>query len=153
MHLLIKYIGIILAGMMFYSLYKLLKDDIMATTKRWWVVFELFIVFYIWVLLSNELLTWMDINYVADSFKLGMSILWGIIALSLIIFGLWKGKKHIRIFAIVLFAITSLKLFFYDTAHLGTISKTIIFISLGILLLITSFIYNKYNNLTDGDEN
>ena len=137
---------------MFYSLYKLIKEDIMVTTQKWWKVFELFIAFYVFILLSNELLTWMDLSNITDSYKLGMSILWGIIALSLIIYGLWKDKKHIRIFAIVLFAITLLKLFFYDIAYLGTISKTIIFISLGILLLITSFIYNKYNNLTDGEE-
>ncbi len=151
-YLVIKYIGIVLAGIMFYSLYKLIKEDIMVTTQKWWKVFELFIAFYVFILLSNELLTWMDLSNITDSYKLGMSILWGIIALSLIIYGLWKDKKHIRIFAIVLFAITLLKLFFYDIAYLGTISKTIIFISLGILLLITSFIYNKYNNLTDGEE-
>lgn len=153
MHLLIKYIGIIFVGITFYSSFLLAKSSFMETTKRVWVFFELFIVFYLWILLSSELLTWMDLNYVTDSFKLGMSILWGVIALLLIIFGLWKGKKHIRIFAITLFGLTLIKLFFYDIAHLGTIAKTIIFISLGILLLITSFIYNKYNNLTDGDEN
>lgn len=148
----IKYLGIILASFTFYSLFLHAKTTFMETTKRRWVLMELFVVIFVWVILSNELLTWMDINDVADSFKLGMSILWGIVALLYIIFGLWKGKKHIRIFAIVLFAITLLKLFFYDISHLGTIAKTIIFISLGILLLITSFLYNKYNNLTDVEE-
>ncbi len=151
-HLGIKYLGIILASFTFYSLFLHAKTTFMETTKRRWVLMELFVAIFVWVILSNELLTWMDINDVADSFKLGMSILWGIVALLFIIFGLWKGKKHIRIFAIVLFAITLLKLFFYDISHLGTIAKTIIFISLGILLLITSFLYNKYNNLTDVEE-
>lgn len=45
-----------------------------------------------------------------------------------------------------LFAITLIKLFFYDIAHLNTISKTIVFVSLGILLLIISFLYNKNKN-------
>jgi len=151
-HLGIKYLGILLASFTFYSLFLHAKTTFMETTKRRWVLMELFVAIFVWVILSNELLTWMDINDVADSFKLGMSILWGIVALLYIIFGLWKGKKHIRIFAIVLFAITLLKLFFYDISHLGTIAKTIIFISLGILLLITSFLYNKYNNLTDVEE-
>jgi len=151
-HLGIKYLGIVLSCSVFYSLFLHTKATFMETTKRRWVLLELFIVIFLWVILSNELLTWMDLNNVTDSFKLGMSILWGVVALLYIIFGLWKGKKHIRIFAIVLFALTLLKLFFYDISHLGTIAKTIIFISLGILLLITSFIYNKYNNLTDGDE-
>ncbi|HMR87318.1 MAG TPA: DUF2339 domain-containing protein [Saprospiraceae bacterium] len=151
-HLGVKYLGIMLASFTFYSLFLHAKSTFMETTKRRWVLMELFVAIFMWVILSNELLTWMDINDVADSFKLGMSILWGIVALLYIVFGLWKGKKHIRIFAIVLFAITLLKLFFYDISHLGTIAKTIIFISLGILLLITSFLYNKYNNLTDVEE-
>ncbi|GAL76189.1 hypothetical protein JCM19275_595 [Nonlabens ulvanivorans] len=51
-----------------------------------------------------------------------------------------------RIGGMALFAITLIKLFFYDIAHLNTISKTIVFVSLGILLLIISFLYNKNKN-------
>jgi Predicted membrane protein (DUF2339) len=151
-HLGIKYLGILLSCSVFYSLFLHTKAIFMETTKRRWVLLELFIAIFVWVILSNELLTWMDLNNVTDSFKLGMSILWGVVALLYIILGLWKGKKHIRIFAIVLFAITLIKLFVYDISNLGTIAKTIIFISLGILLLVTSFLYNKYNNLTDVEE-
>jgi uncharacterized membrane protein len=43
------------------------------------------------------------------------------------------------------------KLFFYDISHLGTISKTIVFVSLGVLLLIVSFLYNKYKDLIDDE--
>jgi uncharacterized membrane protein len=50
-----------------------------------------------------------------------------------------------------LFAVTLLKLFFYDISYLDTISKTIVFVSLGILLLIISFLYNKYKNLISGE--
>ena len=53
----------------------------------------------------------------------------------------------IRIAAISLFGLTLLKLFLYDIAHLSTISKTIVFISLGLILLVISFIYNKYKHL------
>jgi uncharacterized membrane protein len=48
--------------------------------------------------------------------------------------------------AILLFTITLVKLFFYDISHLDTISKTIVFISLGILLLIISYLYIRYRN-------
>jgi uncharacterized membrane protein len=64
-----------------------------------------------------------------------------------VIIGIWKRKKHLRIAAIGLFAITLMKLFFYDLTHLDTIAKTIVFVSLGILLLIISFLYNKYRHL------
>ena len=82
-----------------------------------------------------------------DSYKLGLSILWGIYALGLIVLGIYGHKKHLRIGAIALFGVTLLKLFFYDIADLDTISKTIVFVSLGILMLIVSFLYNKYKTL------
>ena len=96
----------------------------------------------------------MDVMNSTQSYKLGLSILWGVFALSVIVIGIWKGKKHLRIGAMALFAITLVKLFFYDIADLNTISKTIVLVSLGVLLLISSFLYNKYKNrIADNNEN
>ncbi|WP_372768536.1 DUF2339 domain-containing protein [Lutibacter sp.] len=100
----------------------------------------------IWIA-SSELINVMDLSGSSESHKLGLSILWGIYSLLLIILGIWKNKKHLRIGAIGLFGMTLIKLFFYDISHLDTISKTIIFVSLGILLLIISFLYNKFKHL------
>jgi uncharacterized membrane protein len=80
-------------------------------------------------------------------YKLALSILWGIYSLGLISYGIWKKKSHLRIGAISLFAVTLIKLFVYDLQHMSTISKTIVFIALGILLLIISFLYNKYKSI------
>ena len=80
----------------------------------------------------------------SQSDKLGLSIFWGVYALFLIALGLWKKKQHLRIGGMVLFALTLVKLFLYDLAHLETIAKTIVLVSLGVLLLIISFLYNKY---------
>jgi len=66
--------------------------------------------------------------------------------MALINFGIWK-KKHLRIGAIALFAIVLAKLFLYDIAYLDTISKTIVFVALGVLLLIISYLNNKYRKL------
>jgi uncharacterized membrane protein len=96
---------------------------------------------------SSELIKWMNVAESAESYKLGLSILWGVYSLVLISLGIWKKKKYLRIGAIALFAVTLIKLFFYDLSSLDTISKTIVFVSLGVLLLIISFIYNKYKNI------
>ena len=45
-----------------------------------------------------------------------------------------------------------LKLFFYDITHLDTLRKTIVFVSLGVLMLIASFLYNKYTKEIDEDK-
>jgi len=66
--------------------------------------------------------------------------------------GIWKKNKDVRITAIVLFGVTLAKLFLYDIANLTTISKTIVLVSLGILLLIISFLYNKYKLLIFGED-
>ncbi|WP_339709089.1 DUF2339 domain-containing protein [uncultured Kriegella sp.] len=102
---------------------------------------------------SSELLNWMDLSGSDQSYKLGLSILWGAYALFVIGLGIWKRRKYLRISGIVLFAITLLKLFLYDIASLNTISKTIVFVALGVLLLVISFLYNKYKPAIHEDEN
>ena len=101
--------------------------------------------------LSNELVTWMDIAGYQDIFKLGLSILWSVYSLLLVSLGIYKKKKYLRIFALVLFGITLAKLFLYDISNLSTISKTVVLIVLGLLLLIISFLYNKFKDKI-GDE-
>ena len=104
----------------------------------------------LWVA-SSELIHWMDIAESGQSYKLGLSILWGIYSLLLIALGIWKNKKYLRIGAIGLFAVTLIKLFVYDIAHLDTIDKTILFVLLGVLLLIISFLYNKFKHLISNE--
>lgn len=105
----------------------------------------------IWVL-SSELIHWLDMAGSTNLYKSGLSILWGSYSLLLIVIGIVQRKKHLRLAAFFLFAITLLKLFFYDLMSLSTIAKTIVMVSLGALLLVISFLYNKYKNALFGDE-
>jgi uncharacterized membrane protein len=98
---------------------------------------------------SSELIHWLDLSGAQDSYKLGLTIFWGVYALGLSAFGIWKGKKHLRIAAIILFGITLIKLFLYDLVDLSTLSKTVVFVSLGILLLLISFLYNKFKGMME----
>ncbi|MCW3113101.1 MAG: hypothetical protein JWR18_1497 [Segetibacter sp.] len=97
--------------------------------------------------ISNEFIHWMDLSGYQNQYKLGLSLICGGYALALLFTGMVKKKKHLRISAIILFAATLLKLFFYDLESLSTISKTIVLVLLGILLLLASFLYNKYKDL------
>jgi uncharacterized membrane protein len=106
-----------------------------------------------WIL-SSELIHWMHMTNASESYKLGLSVLWGTYSLFLIAIGIWKKNKPLRIGAIVLFGITLLKLFIYDISHLSTIAKTVVFVSLGVLLLVIPFLYNKYKHIiSDENEN
>jgi uncharacterized membrane protein len=104
----------------------------------------------LWVLCS-EMLNIMDLLKNTTSYKFGLSILSGIYALMLIALGISGKKRYLRIAAIALLGVTLAKLFFYDITRLDTIMKTILFLALGILMLIVSFLYNKYKKHIYGE--
>jgi uncharacterized membrane protein len=147
-HIGIRYISFALVGLMLFSLYKYLQQVFMqplyAKTN---IAFDILLHGTIVCIASYELMLWLEVINPASMHKLGLSILWGTYSLLLIILGIWKKKAHLRIGAIVLFGITLIKLFFYDISDLDTIAKTIVFVALGVLLLIISFLYNKYKHL------
>ncbi|CAN5535888.1 DUF2339 domain-containing protein [soil metagenome] len=147
-NILIRYISYLFCAFILYTIYCYYKDEL---SKSLALLNQKFIdillsVSLLWIL-SSELLNWMDIAGSSSSYKLGLSIFWGIYSLTLISLGIGKNKKHLRVGAFVLFGVTLVKLFLYDIASLNTIAKTIVFVSLGILLLIISFLYNKYKHL------
>jgi hypothetical protein len=149
-HILIRYISYAFAVNLIYSIYQYFRQDFIKenfSERGSAYGFDFILHFSLLWILSSELVNLMDIFGYKDSYKLGLSIFWGIYALALIILGISRNKKHLRVGAIVLFAVTLAKLFLYDIAELGTISKTVVFVSLGILLLIISFLYTKYRNL------
>ena len=151
-NLYIRYISFIFVGALLFTFYKFRQQ--MFFDKIFKLGFD-FILFgsILWIA-SSELIHWMDIGSSAKSYKIELSIFWGIYSLILVILGIWKRKKHLRVGGIVLFGLTLLKLFMYDLAHLNTISKTIVLVSLGVLLLIISFLYNKYTlKISEEDEN
>ena len=138
----IRYISLVIFAIFMYVFYLLMRKEIVT---KFDVPFEILLHICIVWILSSELIHWMDMAHSTQSYKLGLSIFWGIYSLSVISLGIWKKKKHLRVAAIALFGLTLVKLFFYDITHLNTISKTIVFVSLGVLLLIISFLYNKYS--------
>jgi uncharacterized membrane protein len=145
----IRYFSFFLVGLMLLSMFRYVREAFIRTDFK--MEFDLLLHITILTIISNELINWMDLYEPGQSFKLGLSILFGVYALFLVILGIWKKKAHLRIAAIVLFGATLLKLFFYDLTSLDTISKTIVFVSLGILLLVISFLYNKYKRLIFDD--
>jgi len=79
-------------------------------------------------------------------------VLAGAYALLLIVLGISGRKKHLRIAGIALMGLTLVKLFFYDMTRLDIMLKTMLFLALGSLLLVISFLYNKYQKHLYGDE-
>jgi len=138
----IRYISLLLLAMLLAVSYRSLtqaylnlrlpqvSDSILALTVGW--------------VATSELLHWLALSGVADSYKLWVSVFWGLYAMVLVGLGLWKQKRHLRLGGIGLFFLTLLKVFFFDLIHLSTLSKTIVFISLGVFLLIVSYLYQRF---------
>ncbi|MFN8274668.1 MAG: DUF2339 domain-containing protein [Flavobacteriaceae bacterium] len=141
----IRYVSFLAVALTLYVCYHCVKENfVQRNYKR---AFELVLHTTILWMASSELIHWMDVFRSEQSYKLGLSILWGTYSLFLIALGIWKKNKPLRIGAIALFGITLIKLFFYDMTHLNTLAKIVVFVSLGVLLLIISFLYNKYKHL------
>lgn len=84
--------------------------------------------------------------------KIGFPILWGIASFILIAVGLKTKKKHLRIISLTLLLITLLKLFLFDIRGISEGGKIAAFISLGVLLLVVSFMYQRLKKLLLSDE-
>lgn len=84
--------------------------------------------------------------------KLGFTVLWGFYSLFLIVFGIWRKRKFLRFAGFIIFAVTLGKLFLYDISYISTASKIISFIAIGVLLLVTSFLYQKYKHIILADD-
>jgi len=76
--------------------------------------------------------------------QLSLSGGWLVYSGGLMIFGLWRRLRTLRIMAIALFGFTILKIFIYDLSFLETVYRFISFIALGIILLTVSYLYQRY---------
>ena len=102
----------------------------------------------------NHIVTWMsfspgriipEINKQVS--KAGYSVLWGIVSLVLMQQGMKQKDRILRICSLTLFFITIVKLFLWDIVGISESGKIIAFISLGILLLVVSFMYQRLKKL------
>jgi uncharacterized membrane protein len=144
-NIMIRYLAIVVFAYMIAVNYWLIRQKFMKEEMK--LFMNLFVALSTLWILSSELFHWLDFAGYTSADKLGLSILWGVFSLILIIIGIWNKLKYLRIGAIILFGITLLKLSIYDIRGMDSLSKTIVFISLGILLLIISFLYNKYRKI------
>jgi len=91
-------------------------------------------------------------HVLAQNHKIGYPILWGITSFILIAVGLKTKRRHLRIISLTLFLVTLLKLFIIDIRGISEGGKIAAFISLGLLLLVVSFMYQRLKKILMTDE-
>jgi uncharacterized membrane protein len=149
-NIMVKYLSFGIFGGLLFACYRFIQEK--NINKIIQIPFDLLLHISILWIITSEFIAWMQVAEMSKSGEFGVSIIWGVYALIIIGLGIWKKKKHLRIGAITLFAITLYKVFVYDISNFNTISKTIVLVALGILLLIISFLYNKYKDVIFDEE-
>ncbi|HEX4957222.1 MAG TPA: DUF2339 domain-containing protein [Lacibacter sp.] len=76
-----------------------------------------------------------------------ISFVWIAGAIALFAAGLIRKIRLLRILSMVLFGVTLLKLITFDSASFSAVEKIITYISIGAVLLVISFLYQKYKGL------
>ncbi len=79
--------------------------------------------------------------------KTGLPILWGLSSFTLMWLGMQKKFRALRIISLVLFGITLIKLFLFDIRNIPIAGKIAAFFSLGVLLLVVSFMYQRLKKI------
>lgn len=80
------------------------------------------------------------------------TILWGLYALGMISYGIWKTRKLLRFTGIGILAISLLKLFLFDLSYASTLQKIIVFISIALILLLISYLYQRFKDIILADD-
>jgi uncharacterized membrane protein len=88
-----------------------------------------------------------QISSLQNQKQLSLSGIWLLYSIALMGVGLWRRRRGIRIASIVLFGFTILKIFIYDLSSLETLYRIFSFIGLGVILLVVSWLYQRYKHL------
>jgi uncharacterized membrane protein len=75
--------------------------------------------------------------------EMTLSITWALYATALIVAGIRKRYAPIRYLAMVIFAVTIGKVFAFDLPQLGEIYRVLSIIGLGVMLLVSSYLYHR----------
>jgi hypothetical protein len=90
---------------------------------------------------------------VATSFQrghTGVSALWGSLGLVLLVVGLRRASRALRLGGLALLAISLAKLFLYDLATLSSVTRALSFLAVGAVLLLGGFFVQRLSQGGDG---
>lgn len=150
-----RYLFVPFVAMMIFMIYQYRNAEILKKIRP--VNFWLFHM-TILAVLSNELshITTMlhleDYNHYSKvASRMGYTVLWGVYSMALITYGIMRERKTLRFIAISLFVLTLLKLA-GDAMSMTMGYRLIVFIVIGIILLVVSFMYQKFKPLLFGKD-
>lgn len=85
-------------------------------------------------------------EFLAGFSRGGLSVWWGLWAVTLLFFGIVRGSGTLRKISLFLFGFCSLKIFIYDLANLSSLYKVTAFFILGVLMLAGAVLYTRFRD-------
>ncbi len=82
--------------------------------------------------------------------NLSLTAVWAIYAVAGLVIGIWKHWRYVRIGSLALLAVPIVKVFVYDVFKLETSYRIGAFVGLGVLLLVSAYLYQRYSKIIKG---
>jgi uncharacterized membrane protein len=82
---------------------------------------------------------------------MGFTILWALYSMFLIVLGIARKVKQLRIMGLALFGAALIKLLI-DSFNMSRGYKIIVWISIGVILTLIGFLYQRYKTVMFGDD-
>ena len=89
-------------------------------------------------------------HIVDNIISLALSALWAVYAAVLIVLGIVRQQRWLRLGGLALLSVPILKLFLYDAFELEQGYRVAAFIGLGALLVVGGFLYQRYSRVIRG---
>jgi uncharacterized membrane protein len=83
---------------------------------------------------------------------MSLSLAWGLYGVALVVVGIMQRYRPIRYLAILLLAMTAAKVLVVDLSELGGVYRIMGFIGMGALLLVGSFLYQRFRSIIVGTD-
>ncbi|MDU1892546.1 MAG: DUF2339 domain-containing protein [Dysgonomonas sp.] len=87
-----------------------------------------------------------------DVHTFGYPILWGVLAMILMVWGLNRKEVLLRKISLIFFGVIIVKFYAYDVWHMSQAGRIVSFVLLGVILLLVSFLQQKIKTLVKDDE-
>jgi uncharacterized membrane protein len=115
-------------------------------------------------LLSAEIINYFDSQLIAlagdgtraessslqNAKNLSLTGLWAFYAVIVLVIGIAKRSRFVRVAGLVLLAVPIIKVFAYDVIALEQVYRIIAFVGLGVLLVISGYLYQRYSKSIKG---
>ena len=160
-HFAAHWLGALLLAVMLYRFIAMLRKNLPAietfAIPLTWIVCIIIIIFLsVEVQLLANMLFYSasrSLPYIQRVYsKAGLPILWGLCSFGFMWLGMTRKFRMLRVISLSLFSVILIKLFVFDIRNIPVAGKIAAFFSLGVLLLVVSFMYQRLKKIITEDE-